>query len=158
MHKQTNTKKCWISCKHIDALALDGSIGLNLYWKKAAWRKSRRGITHGFQCNHSVAMIFVITQGLYSLSGRTSYCKIAWCLEARTFGLRLFQSLWNLTGTSVVALSKFQSGSIRSCSFETSCEQTYAIVLWCRVSLLWITSVQCLRNIIVHFRVWIMTT
>ena len=37
--------------------------------------------------------------GLYSLSGRTSYRKISWILEAARFGFRPFQSLWNLTGT-----------------------------------------------------------
>ena len=33
------------------------------------------------------------------LRGWTYYGKISWYLEARRFGLRLFQSLWNLTGS-----------------------------------------------------------
>ena len=45
-------------------------------------------------------------QGLYSLSGKTSYRKISWSLEAARFGFRLFQSLWNLTGTSAAALPR----------------------------------------------------
>ena len=44
--------------------------------------------------------------GLYSLSGGTSYHKISWSLEAAWFGFRLFQSLWNLAGTSAAALPK----------------------------------------------------
>ena len=39
-------------------------------------------------------------QGLYSLSGRTSYRKISWSLEAARFGFRLFLSLRNLTSNS----------------------------------------------------------
>ena len=45
-------------------------------------------------------------QGLYSLSGRTSYRKISWSLEAARFTFRLFQSLWNVTGTSAAALPR----------------------------------------------------
>ena len=44
--------------------------------------------------------------GLYSLSGKTSYGKISWRLEAARFGFGLFQSLWNLTGTSAAALPR----------------------------------------------------
>ena len=40
------------------------------------------------------------TQGFYSLSRKTSYRKISWSLEVARFGFRLFQLLWNLTGTS----------------------------------------------------------
>ena len=43
-------------------------------------------------------------QGLYSLSGRTSYRKISRSLEAARFGFKLFQSLWNLAGTSAALL------------------------------------------------------
>ena len=45
-------------------------------------------------------------QGLYSLSGKTSYRKISWSLEAARFGFKLFQSLWNLTGTSAALLPR----------------------------------------------------
>ena len=43
-------------------------------------------------------------QGLYSLSGKTSYRKISWSLEAARFGFKFFQSLWNLAGTSAALL------------------------------------------------------
>ena len=46
------------------------------------------------------------SQGLYSLSGRTSYRKISWSIEATRFGFRLFQSLRNLTGTSAAVLPR----------------------------------------------------
>ena len=42
--------------------------------------------------------------GLYSLSDKMFYRKISWSLEAARFGFRLFQPLWNLTGTSAAAL------------------------------------------------------
>ena len=51
--------------------------------------------------------------GLYSLSGKTSYQKISWSLEAARFGFKLFQSLWNLEGTSAAlpprCLSNFKA-------------------------------------------------
>ena len=43
---------------------------------------------------------------LYSLSGKTSNHKISWSLEAARFGFKLFQSLWNLAGTSAALLSR----------------------------------------------------
>ena len=57
-----------------------------------------------------------IDQGLYSLSGKTSYRKISWSLEAARFGFGLFQLLWNLTGISAAALSRCLSNfrAIRS--------------------------------------------
>ena len=45
-------------------------------------------------------------QGLYSLSGKTSYRKISWSLEAARFVFKLFQSLWNLAGTSAALLPR----------------------------------------------------
>ena len=47
-----------------------------------------------------------ISQGLYLLSGKTSYRKISWSLEAARFGFKLFQSLWNLAGTSAALLPR----------------------------------------------------
>ena len=44
--------------------------------------------------------------GLYSLSGKTSYRKISWSLEAARFGFKLFQLLWNLAGTSAALLPR----------------------------------------------------
>ena len=46
------------------------------------------------------------TQGLYSLSGKKSYRKISWSLEAARFRFKLFQSLWNLAGTSAALLPR----------------------------------------------------
>ena len=44
--------------------------------------------------------------GLYSLSGKTSYRKISWSLEAARLGFKLFQSLCNLAGTSAALLPR----------------------------------------------------
>ena len=64
--------------------------------------KSRRwGCLVTWFCCHLIA-----NQGLYSLSGKTSYCKISWSLEAVIFGFGLYQSLWNLRGTSAALLPK----------------------------------------------------
>ena len=46
------------------------------------------------------------TLGLYSLSGRTSFGKISWSLEAARFVFRLLQSHWNFTGISATALPR----------------------------------------------------
>ena len=49
-------------------------------------------------------------QGLYSLSGKTSYRKISWSLEAARWGFKLFQLLWNLAGSAAAEVPvKFQS-------------------------------------------------
>ena len=55
-------------------------------------------------------------QGLYSLSGKTSYRKISWSLEAARFVFRLFQSRWNLTSISAAMLPRCLSNfrTIRS--------------------------------------------
>ena len=50
-----------------------------------------------------------MNQGLNALSERTSYYKISWSLEAARFVFTLFQSLWNLTGSSAAALSNFRA-------------------------------------------------
>ena len=65
-----------------------------------------------YENNNSVLGI----QGLYSLNGRTFYRKISWSLEGAIFGIILFQSLWNLTGTSAAALPRWLSNfsAIRS--------------------------------------------
>ena len=47
---------------------------------------------------------WIAHQGLNSLIGKTSYRKNLWSLEATRFGFRLFQLLWNLTGTSSAVL------------------------------------------------------
>ena len=51
------------------------------------------------ECHHH-------TQGLYSLSRRTSYPKISWSLEAARLDVIMMVSLWNLTGTSAAALPR----------------------------------------------------
>ena len=50
-----------------------------------------------------------LKQGLHSLSGKTSYRKISWSLEAARFWFKLFQSLLNMAGTSAAALSNFSA-------------------------------------------------
>ena len=47
-----------------------------------------------------------LTQGLYSLSGKTSYRQISWSLEAVRLGVIIIAPLWNLTGTSAALLPR----------------------------------------------------
>ena len=50
-----------------------------------------------------------LTQGFYSLSGKTSYRQISWSLEAARLDVAMAVSLWNLTGTSAAALPRYLS-------------------------------------------------
>ena len=43
---------------------------------------------------------------LYPLSGKTSYRKISWSLEAARIGFKFFQLLWHLAGTSAALLPR----------------------------------------------------
>ena len=67
------------------------------------WCHTSENSTHESPMNQCTGL-YTCHQGLYSLSSKTSYRKISWSLEAARFGFRLFQSLWNLTGTSAAAL------------------------------------------------------
>ena len=44
--------------------------------------------------------------GLYSLSGRTSHCKISWSLEPARLHVKIIVLLWNSTGISAVLLPR----------------------------------------------------
>ena len=48
-----------------------------------------------------------LPQGLYSLSGKTSYRQISWCLEASRLDVAMVVLLWNLTGTSAATLPRY---------------------------------------------------
>ena len=86
----------------------------NTYFQKAESSKSKRFMVIPYRsvplllllCTYKLASDYVTTLGLYSLSGKTSYRKISWSLEAARFGFKLFQSLWNLTGTSAALLPR----------------------------------------------------
>ena len=72
--------------------AMDGmEVGLSGY--QVWWRHIGRGSPRSYA-------------RLYSLSGKTSYSKISWSLEAARFGFKLFRSLWNLAGNSAALLPK----------------------------------------------------
>ena len=73
-------------------------------------------------------------QGLYSLSGKTSYRQISWSLEAARLGFIMIVSLWNLTGISAAllprcllnfrAIGKVQTRISRLRDFTRSCGKT----------------------------------
>ena len=69
------------------------------------WWNTRATTSYG---SITVSM-WPLSQGLYSLSGKTSYRKISWNLEAARFGFKLFQLLLNWTGTSAALLPRCQS-------------------------------------------------
>ena len=94
------------------------SASLAFVWgiHRDRWISRTKGKLRG-KCFHLMTSSWYITLililGLYSLSERTSYRKIPWSLKAARFGVRLFQSLWNLIGTSArvlpTKLSNFRS-------------------------------------------------
>ena len=61
---------------------------------------------HGFQNTYSFLKRHSLTLIFFSLSGKTSYRKISWSLEAARIVFRHFQLLWKLTGTSAAALPR----------------------------------------------------
>ena len=117
----------WISAKHtyhqctIDLhLVCTFNKYFNHYWSifrrgvtylpcELYWRHKLYKVCHCylvFYGGYLLKHIFISTLGLYSLSGKTSYHKISWSLEAARFGFKLFQSLWNLAGTSAALLPR----------------------------------------------------
>ena len=79
-----------------------------------------------------------LIQCLYSLSGKTSYRKISWSLDATGFDFILIQSLWNLTGTSAVVLLQWCSirHSIRLHPITVYRAGFGVRAVWCWMSLL----------------------
>ena len=58
---------------------------------------------------HMLAKLIIfgcIQLGLYSLSGKTTYCQISRSLEAAWLGVIMIVSLWNLTGISAAMLPR----------------------------------------------------
>ena len=71
------------------------------------WVNSRKaGDLRRHRAHYDVIVMIHWRQGLYSLSGRTSYRKISWSLDVASFEFKLVQSLWNVTGTSAAVLPK----------------------------------------------------
>ena len=90
--------------------------------------------TDGSKIDERVGAAAVINQGLYSLSGKTSYRQISWSLEAARLDVSIVVSLWNLTGTSAAvlprylpnfrAIGKIQTRISRLRDFTRSCGKT----------------------------------
>ena len=86
-------------------------------WYVACFVKNLTDVTISFML--SIILHYMrhgYAQDLYSLCGRTSYHKTSWSLESARFKFTLFQSLWNLTGTSTAGLPRCLSNfrAIRS--------------------------------------------
>ena len=106
------------------------------------WIPRTKGQLRG-KCFHLMTSSWYITLililGLYSLRGRTSYRKISWSLKAARLGFRLFQSLWNLIGTSATVLPRYLSNyrAIRSLwnlisrlrDFASFCDKTSVLLV-----------------------------
>ena len=65
--------------------------------------------------------------GLHPVSGRMSYRKIAWSLEAGRFEFGVFKWLWNLRGTSAVALPRCLSSFRATIQHPISRHRGFAI-------------------------------
>ena len=73
------------------------------WWRRRRCTKVRLGHHAGlWECYPAASRC----QGLYSLSGKTSYRQISWSLEAARLGVIIIAPLWNLTGASAAALPK----------------------------------------------------
>ena len=59
-------------------------------------------------------------QGLYSLSGKTSYRQISRSLEAARLSVIMIVSHWNLTGISAAIEEQLKKSKPESRDFETS--------------------------------------
>ena len=70
------------------------------------WRVSSTSTVLVLRNDNDRQCKYISTFSLMPLSGRMSYHKIWWSLQAAKFGVGLFQTLWNLTGSSVAALSR----------------------------------------------------
>ena len=97
------TRPQWVKEKESDTWSGKNTEVFQVNWVKTEHQCGG----HGQRClNYSKI------QALYLLRDKTSCRKISWSLEAARFGFRLFQSLWNLTGTSKAALPRCLSNSI----------------------------------------------
>ena len=73
-----------------------------------------------------IAMYYYISQGLYSLSGKTSYRQILKSLEATRLDVIMIVLLWNLTSPCQISerLEKFKPKSHGFRGFARSCGKT----------------------------------
>ena len=82
-------------------LLSSSSIGSENGWHWAGNRPSSETmmplLTNVYMCHSASMSLLIETQGLYSLSGKTSYCQISWSLEAARLDVMIIVSLWNLT-------------------------------------------------------------
>ena len=85
--------------------------------------------TDGLYCGNGsfdVSVSFnctIFPQGLYSLSGKTSYRQISWSLETGRLDVIMIVSIWNLTCISAALLpisERLDRSKPESCGFKTS--------------------------------------
>ena len=70
------------------------------------WWILKRGLNYNMLYQTCSILDCLISLGLYSLSGKTSCRQISWGLEAARFDVKMFISLWNLTGISAALLPR----------------------------------------------------
>ena len=68
-------------------------------------------IQHSNYIHWTNMWLFRCHQGFYSLSGKASYRKISWSLEAARLDVMMIESLWNLTDISTALLLRYLSNS-----------------------------------------------
>ena len=95
------TKKTIVGCYNIWANRRRSGCWLPV--EKSLWDRLSNMICY---TGKMTSLYWIRALGLYSLSGKTSYRKISWSLEAARFGFKLFQLLWNLAGTSAALLPR----------------------------------------------------
>ena len=79
-----------------------------IYWAGLYWQPLQATGTIPLQKLYR-HVYWDVTQGLYSLSGKTSYRQISRSLEAARLGVIMIVSFWNLTGISAALLPRWLS-------------------------------------------------
>ena len=84
-------------------------VGLILGFRQWGTALLCKDVSHWLGANLESALNYVDTQGLYSLSGKTSYRQISWSLEAARLGVIIIAPLWNSTAALPRGLSNFRA-------------------------------------------------
>ena len=99
-----------ISYSYITVVCWSGLIFSDLFRNLHAthtWWTLQNSIDYSRRRHDMETLSSLLTLGLYSLSGKTSYRQISWSVEAARLDVAMVVSLWNLTDTSAAALPRY---------------------------------------------------
>ena len=105
---ETTSYRSWHASRHVRHARAVMHVGIaNQRWWEKRSRHSRRMRNPQFCVpgKRPMGPCFTCTQGLYSLSGKTSYRQISLSLEATKLDVMMIVSLWNVTGISMARVA-----------------------------------------------------